>query len=1393
MISPVSRPSWRASWKLPCALATLVLSMNVTGVGAQTLKVDFNDKAAEITQSGWEAFSSTTDPNNKTQNYSGYDDLAGAGNDVSITSGGIEFSRDAGLPSGTGSDDMSRDLVFRNDADAVITITIEGLLAGNYELRTHHHVESAGGGPERTTFVLDVEDANSVGFGQAVGSFMMGGNGTPTDSGGFVVTANGSDAVVLRLTATNIPGGGGRDWWGINGLEIATVSSSPPVDITLSGSTFHETRPTGSTVGTLDSVDPSPGDTHSYALVAGPGDANNALFQIVGNEVRTQASFSGQAGTDFSIRIRTTDFTALSFEKSFVLTAIETPISPSGALRIDFSPTGGPVEPGWEGYFATQESGSSFTPQDFTGFGATITVHPTWAADATNASKQMYDRSSSGYPGAHQDLINQWIGTDGRLPGNPLTLTLSGLPAGRYLWRSFHHDPQDQTGVFSANVSDATGAQPHTGIPITDAIQDGVVDFGGVSVFETEILSDGSTPISLEFDLTSSTGNIATAFFLMNGFELLASSTAALPAPGNGATGVDSDTSLSWTAPTEYVASGYHLYFGTDPNPYNNPVIPLAVPIYDPPADLARDTTFYWVVDSYDGATKHVGDVWSFSTMPPQQPADQVAGKLVLFNDNGQWCWYQDERAIYDPVADMIVFSSIGHSSAYGGAARDGDQDISAFHVASGTRFRTTVRENYTSYGTGNDHHAGALWIRPDGRYFHKYTGHNESSFNHWCNLTTLPNDPANWGDGATFHWPASLGTSHGSTYTNLFFMSAEGANGRLYNISREGNERTPMIAYSDDWGDSWSFGGKLCQGNGSSYSNGYTVLAGNGTDRIDFMITEHHPRNYNNSIYHGYIKGGKSYDSSGAVVDDDIFDDSDAPIASDFTRVFQAEAVEAGNYHHAWTAEIEVDATGGVHGLFTTRYGTATDVQTGDKDHRLFYTRWDGAQWHTTELCKMGGGIRLNGENDYTGLGAIHPDNPDLIYVSTPLDPRDDVRTDHAEIYKGITTDQGATWTWTPVTADSTEDNYRPIIPAWDANHTAVLWLRGDYTQSGPRSQTVVGVIEREDEAMGQVTYVDASPDNTTLADGSSLTTTGPSGSNGSGDGQWHSNSSYGNGGSVLASGETAPENAPALKTSISGLADGTYEVFVFFWANPEEDWRIRAGFSEVEQMVFQRVSSQQAPTDSFDGVVRVLDSSQALYRAYVGRRTVTSGETVEVLIDDFDGAAAAGSERTAYDGIGVAKVLPVLQVESGDSLILPADSGPYDSIRNEGALILKGEADLEVVGTFANDGFLDLLSYFGSLPAGFVNNGSILDRTNANSATSIAVDGNKVSISIPGYAGHSYQLQSSTTLQPDDWQNLGTPSSGSGLNGVSVPLDFSDADALLGSKWKFYRHIID
>jgi hypothetical protein len=292
--------------------------------------------------------------------------------------------------------------------------------------------------------------------------------------------------------------------------------------------------------------------------------------------------------------------------------------------------------------------------------------------------------------------------------------------------------------------------------------------------------------------------------------------------------------------------------------------------------------------------------------------------------------------------------------------------------------------------------------------------------------------------------------------------------------------------------------------------------------------------------------------------------------------------------------------------------------------------------------------------EQDYVGLGALHPNDPNVIYISTPFDPRDDTNLNVHEIFKGVTADYGATWTWTPITRNSVRDNFRPIVPVWDENNTALLWWRGTYLSAQNFDAAVVGLIERKSETVERMSYWDASAFNTFFADGAPLHTTGPDSNQGRDDDLWHERSGFGNGGSILASSETGNgENAPVLKiyvgvTEAGGVLEaGTYDIWVNFWANPAEDWRIKAGLSEQSMQVFRQMASQQVEAGAH-GAPMILNGNgnTFLYQAYVGRVTISANEAIPVFVDDYAiqtgtvSAMIGGTARTWYDGISIATV---------------------------------------------------------------------------------------------------------------------------------------------------------
>jgi len=56
--------------------------------------------------------------------------------------------------------------------------------------------------------------------------------------------------------------------------------------------------------------------------------------------------------------------------------------------------------------------------------------------------------------------------------------------------------------------------------------------------------------------------------------------------------------------------------------------------------------------------------------------AEGAAGKVVVFNDNGAWCWYQDPRVVHDAANDTLLIASVACSDGAGGKSRGGDVDL---------------------------------------------------------------------------------------------------------------------------------------------------------------------------------------------------------------------------------------------------------------------------------------------------------------------------------------------------------------------------------------------------------------------------------------------------------------------------------------------------------------------------------------------------------------------------------------------------------------------------------------------------------------------------------------------------------------------------------------------
>ena len=206
----------------------------------------------------------------------------------------------------------------------------------------------------------------------------------------------------------------------------------------------------------------------------------------------------------------------------------------------------------------------------------------------------------------------------------------------------------------------------------------------------------------------------------------------------------------------------------------------------------------------------------------------------------------------------------------------------------------------------------------------------------------------------------------------------------------------------------------------------------------------------------------------------------------------------------------MNLDAEGNPMALYISRWnpdGSTSDGSTTNPiDHRLHFARWNpqAQQWENHEVARMGNRLYRGAdvsEQDYTGNAALVPGDPSTIYISTPYDPRDPsgaTFTTSYEIYKGVTADGGASWSWTAITENSIVDNLRPIVPDPHGGDPTVIWFRGTYTTAHSIDAAVVGIVDRSDEELAPVNYIDANAANTMYASGAALVATGPSGSSG-------------------------------------------------------------------------------------------------------------------------------------------------------------------------------------------------------------------------------------------------------------------------------------------------------
>lgn len=432
-----------------------------------------------------------------------------------------------------------------------------------------------------------------------------------------------------------------------------------------------------------------------------------------------------------------------------------------------------------------------------------------------------------------------------------------------------------------------------------------------------------------------------------------------------------------------------------------------------------------------------------------------LPGNAVEIAPDGVWTWFNDERAI---LHQGSLFSGYMKTNGQTGITRRDLATGENFHMVISTPASLQV----------DDHNNPSITVLPDGRLMALYSKHAAGAvFFQRTSTIPLPSSEADWGPEITRTVPAS------NTYANTYVLSEE-ANA-IYNFHRCINFN-PTLTISTDNGATWGPSRQLL-GTGSGSTRPYPRYTSNGSDRIDLIYTDGHPRDVENSVYHLYYQGGALWKTDGTRIDSlaNIPLDHDGGERGSVIYQYSNAPWQAGDgpddwipTGRGWTWDIHYGKGGAPVSVFQVQRDNVTGSGWSNDRIYYYYARWTGTEWQRRFIAQGGRPIYA-AEDDYGGGMCLDPEDPRIVYISTnaaqPFALGDIAnvplrQNERYEIYRGFTADGGLTFTWTQVTEDSAADNLRPIVPIGHGHSEFLVWFHGTYSTYTNYSAKVVARI---------------------------------------------------------------------------------------------------------------------------------------------------------------------------------------------------------------------------------------------------------------------------------------------------------------------------------------------
>ena len=230
-------------------------------------------------------------------------------------------------------------------------------------------------------------------------------------------------------------------------INVTNVNETP-TNISLSNSSIDENVATGTTVGTLSTTDPDAGNTFTYTLVSGAGDANNGSFYIDGTTLKSKEVFDYETKNSYTVRVRSTDQGGLWYEKKITISI--TNISVSGTANV----TNITCNNLRDGSIEVTSTTGGDSPYTYSINGTNYQTSTTFS-NLDSGTYTIYIKDSNGE-----------IGTISKTITKPSAISISDT----------HTDPTcdgDSDGTITFTVGGGTGTKTYTlnGVAITDLSQ----------------------------------------------------------------------------------------------------------------------------------------------------------------------------------------------------------------------------------------------------------------------------------------------------------------------------------------------------------------------------------------------------------------------------------------------------------------------------------------------------------------------------------------------------------------------------------------------------------------------------------------------------------------------------------------------------------------------------------------------------------------------------------------------------------------------------------------------------------------------------------------------------------------------------------------------------------